>query len=103
MRTASYGNYDSIRLDGGVDLPFGDIGGVRFAGFMISAMDMLAILPRAASVLSPPFQAVALMTTSLMVVACRCAVWSHPKASQSMWQPNMRTAALRHRFLLRLI
>jgi iron complex outermembrane receptor protein len=30
---ASYGNYNAIRLDGGIDLPFGDIGGVRIAGF----------------------------------------------------------------------
>jgi iron complex outermembrane recepter protein len=31
--SASYGNYDAIRLDAGVDVPLGDIGGLRFAGF----------------------------------------------------------------------
>ncbi len=31
--TASYGNYDAIRVDAGLDVPLGDIGGVRFAGF----------------------------------------------------------------------
>ncbi len=31
--TASYGNYDAIRVDGGVDLPLAGIGGVRVAGF----------------------------------------------------------------------
>jgi iron complex outermembrane recepter protein len=31
--SASYGNYDAIRLDGGVDLPLGGIGGVRVSGF----------------------------------------------------------------------
>lgn len=31
--SASYGNYNAVRLDGGVDLPFGDMGGVRLAGF----------------------------------------------------------------------
>jgi len=31
--SASYGNYDAIRLDGGVDLPLGDVGAVRVAGF----------------------------------------------------------------------
>ena len=31
--SASYGNYDAIRLDAGIDIPLGDIGGLRFAGF----------------------------------------------------------------------
>ena len=31
--TASYASYNSIRLDGGIDVPLGEIGGVRFAGF----------------------------------------------------------------------
>jgi iron complex outermembrane recepter protein len=31
--TASYGNYNAIRLDAGVDLPLGAIGGFRLAGF----------------------------------------------------------------------
>jgi iron complex outermembrane receptor protein len=31
--SASFGNYDAVRFDGGVDVPFGDIGGIRFAGF----------------------------------------------------------------------
>ncbi|MCB2065016.1 MAG: TonB-dependent receptor [Erythrobacter sp.] len=31
--SASYGNYDAIRLDAGIDIPVGDIGGLRFAGF----------------------------------------------------------------------
>ena len=31
--SASYGNYNALRLDGGVDLPLGDIGGLRIAGF----------------------------------------------------------------------
>ncbi len=31
--SASYGNYNAVRLDGGVTVPLGDIGGVRVAGF----------------------------------------------------------------------
>jgi iron complex outermembrane recepter protein len=31
--SASYGNYNAMRFDAGVDVPLGDIGGVRFAGF----------------------------------------------------------------------
>lgn len=31
--SVSYGNYDSVRVDTGVDITFGDIGGVRFSGF----------------------------------------------------------------------
>ncbi len=31
--TASYGNYDAIRIDGGVDVPLSGIGGLRVAGF----------------------------------------------------------------------
>jgi iron complex outermembrane recepter protein len=31
--TASYSNYNAIRVDGGVDIPLGGIGGVRVAGF----------------------------------------------------------------------
>jgi len=31
--SASYGNYNAIRLDAGIDVPMGDIGGVRLAGF----------------------------------------------------------------------
>ena len=30
--TASYGNFDHVLLQGGIDLPFGDIGGIRVAG-----------------------------------------------------------------------
>lgn len=30
--TASYGNFDHVLLQGGIDVPFGDIGGLRFAG-----------------------------------------------------------------------
>ncbi|WP_017669972.1 TonB-dependent receptor [Blastomonas sp. AAP53] len=30
--TASYGNYDHVLVQGGVDLPIGDIGGIRFSG-----------------------------------------------------------------------
>ncbi len=32
--TASYSNYNAIRLDGGVDVPLGGIGGIRVAGFL---------------------------------------------------------------------
>jgi len=31
--SASYGNYNSVRTDGGVDVPLGDSAGVRFSGF----------------------------------------------------------------------
>ncbi len=31
--TASFGNYDAVRFDGGIDIPFGDVAGIRFAGF----------------------------------------------------------------------
>ncbi len=31
--SASYGNYNAVRLDAGVDLPLGEVGAVRFAGF----------------------------------------------------------------------
>ncbi|WP_088311021.1 TonB-dependent receptor [Novosphingobium sp. B 225] len=31
--TASYGNYNALRLDGGVDLPLSGMGGLRVAGF----------------------------------------------------------------------
>lgn len=31
--TASYGNYDAIKLDAGFDLPLGDVAAVRIAGF----------------------------------------------------------------------
>lgn len=31
--TASYTNYNAIRVEGGVDVPLGDIGGVRVSGF----------------------------------------------------------------------
>ena len=31
--SASYGNYNAIRLDGGIDLPLGDMAAVRLAGF----------------------------------------------------------------------
>ncbi|MEO6093803.1 MAG: TonB-dependent receptor [Novosphingobium sp.] len=31
--SASYGNYNAVRVDGGIDLPFGTIGGLRLAGF----------------------------------------------------------------------
>ncbi|MBC2651137.1 TonB-dependent receptor [Novosphingobium flavum] len=31
--SASYGNYNAVRLDGGVDLPLGDVAAVRVAGF----------------------------------------------------------------------
>ncbi|MFC3594783.1 TonB-dependent receptor [Novosphingobium piscinae] len=31
--SGSYGNYNAVRLDGGVDLPFGDLGAVRVSGF----------------------------------------------------------------------
>jgi iron complex outermembrane receptor protein len=31
--SVSYGNYDAVRVDTGVDITFGDIGGVRFSGF----------------------------------------------------------------------
>ncbi len=31
--TGSYSSYNAIRLDGGVDVPLGDIGGIRVAGF----------------------------------------------------------------------
>jgi iron complex outermembrane receptor protein len=30
--TASYGNFDHVLVQGGIDLPFGDIGGIRVAG-----------------------------------------------------------------------
>lgn len=31
--SATYGNYDQIIVEGGVDLPIGDVGGIRVAGF----------------------------------------------------------------------
>lgn len=31
--SASYGNYNAVRLDGGVTVPLGDMGGIRVAGF----------------------------------------------------------------------
>ncbi|MDT0506749.1 TonB-dependent receptor [Novosphingobium sp. MMS21-SN21R] len=31
--SGSYGNYDAVRLDGGIDIPAGDIAGLRVAGF----------------------------------------------------------------------
>jgi len=31
--SASYGNYNAVRLDGGVTVPLGDVGGIRLAGF----------------------------------------------------------------------
>lgn len=31
--SATYGNYNAVLVDGGIDLPFGDIGGVRVSGF----------------------------------------------------------------------
>lgn len=31
--SASYGNYDAVRLDAGVDLPLGEMAGLRLAGF----------------------------------------------------------------------
>ncbi len=31
--TASYGNFNQVLVDGGVDVPLGDVGGVRVAGF----------------------------------------------------------------------
>lgn len=31
--SGSYGNYSAIRIDAGVDLPFGEMGGLRLAGF----------------------------------------------------------------------
>jgi len=34
--SASYGNYNSVLVDGGVDLPLGDVGGIRVAGFFRS-------------------------------------------------------------------
>ena len=31
--SASYGNYNAVRLDGGIDVPLGGVGGLRVAGF----------------------------------------------------------------------
>ncbi|MFX4831492.1 hypothetical protein ABTB80_18715, partial [Acinetobacter baumannii] len=31
--SVTYGNFNQVIVDGGVDLPFGDLGAVRIAGF----------------------------------------------------------------------
>ena len=46
--SASYGNYNAVRLDGGVDLPFSDVGAVRIAGFY-DARDGYVIHPARAA------------------------------------------------------
>ena len=38
--TGSYSNYNAIRLDGGVDMPLGGIGGILSLGSMMNATAM---------------------------------------------------------------
>ncbi|MEZ0244911.1 MAG: TonB-dependent receptor [Sphingomonas sp.] len=53
--SASYGNYNAVRIDGGVDLPLGDVAGLRLAGFFEDRDGYVSHPARAAFAIFPAF------------------------------------------------